>query len=506
MKASRHFRKILLPLFLSLFSLQVSGHEGHDHGAPSLAPTGAPGASSIAPASMKTLGPLWVVLLLLLIHSLLSIQARAHEGHDHDTQPSAPAPAPNSAPSSPSSPSLSMASAPIKALSPLWAVLLLLPFLSFQANTKLCHDHDTNIDADAANCGDHQSTGAPSSPSPCTSPVFWAPMNASRPLCKTLLLILFLVMSFSQVSAHGGHDHDASGDEQENLRSRGLIAVKIWCLVILLVSTFAGGVSPYFYRWNESFLLMGTQFAGGVFLGTSLIHFLADANSTFADLTSKTYPFAFMLASVGYLITMFGDCIIVWVTQVGRKEARVEVEGGNRGEGHGEEMRPDLHPTFVRTTSLGDTLLLILALCFHSVFEGIAVGVADTKTSAWRNLWTISLHKIFAAIAMGIALLRMLPKRPFLMTVVYSLAFAISSPIGVGIGIAIDATTQGPVADWIYAISMGLACGVFIYVAINHLIAKGFKPQEPSFFDTPFFKFLAVLIGVAVIAVVMIWD
>lgn len=107
---------------------------------------------------------------------------------------------------------------------------------------------------------------------------------------------------------------------------------------------------------------------------------------------------------------------------------------------------------------------------------------------------------------MGIALLRMLPKRPFLITAAYSFAFAISSPIGVGIGIAIDATTQGRVADWIYAISMGLACGVFIYVAINHLIAKGFKPQANSYFDTPFFKFLAVLLGVGVIAVVMTWD
>lgn len=121
-------------------------------------------------------------------------------------------------------------------------------------------------------------------------------------------------------------------------------------------------------------------------------------------------------------------------------------------------------------------------------------------------MWTISLHKIFAAIAMGIALLRMLPKRPLITTAGYSFAFAISSPIGVGIGIAIDATTEGKTADWMYAISMGIACGVFVYVAINHLISKGFKPQRKSRFDTPWFRFLAVLFGVAVIAVVMIWD
>ncbi|XP_074579111.1 zinc transporter 1-like [Curcuma longa] len=333
-------------------------------------------------------------------------------------------------------------------------------------------------------------------------------MDAARQLPYFLLLLSLLSL---RVYGHGG-DGDSGQDQPVNLHAKGLIDVKIWCLVILLVGTFAGGVSPYFFRWNESFLLMGTQFAGGVFLGTSLMHFLADSSSTFEDRTDKTYPFAFMLASAGYLLTMLGDCIIIMVTDRAKKKDQSKVDDGipeegkseAGGDGHGHVAVVD--PAFSRTTSLGDTILLILALCFHSIFEGIAIGVSDTKADAWRNLWTICLHKIFAAIAMGIALLRMLPKRPFLTTASYSMAFAISSPIGVGIGIAIDATTQGAVADWTYAISMGIACGVFIYVAINHLIAKGFKPYESSYLDTPLIKFLAVVAGVGVIAVVMIWD
>lgn len=156
--------------------------------------------------------------------------------------------------------------------------------------------------------------------------------------------------------------------------------------------------------------------------------------------------------------------------------------------------------------SVGDSILLIVALCFHSVFEGIAIGVAETKADAWKALWTVCLHKIFAAIAMGIALLRMIPNRPLLSCAAYAFAFAISSPVGVAIGIIIDETTQGAVADWIYAISMGIACGVFIYVSINHLLSKGYTPQKPVLADTPHYRFLAVLLGVGVIAVVMIWD
>lgn len=252
------------------------------------------------------------------------------------------------------------------------------------------------------------------------------------------------------------------------------------------------------------------------------MHFLSDANETFEDLTTKEYPFAFMLASSGYLLTMLADCVITYVFR------KSNIQGGSLSNNGIEEGLPNqktnqhtnsaLHSQADHTTnhfvnarlatasSFGDTILLITALCFHSVFEGIAIGVAETKADAWKALWTISLHKIFAAIAMAIALLRMIPDRPLLSCAAYAFAFAISSPVGVAIGIIIDQTAQGAVADWIFAISMGIACGVFVYVSINHLLAKGYSPHNKVGVNTPFFRFFAVVLGVGVIAVVMIWD
>lgn len=272
-------------------------------------------------------------------------------------------------------------------------------------------------------------------------------------------------------------------------------------------------------KWNEGFLVLGTQFAGGVFLGTAMMHFLSDSNSTFGDLTSKPYPFAFMLACAGYLLTMLADSLISFVygRQTNGSNGDVELQGNGKSNGNGitSQSQYQVHDStenhsvkapLPTATSVGDSILLIVALCFHSVFEGIAIGVAETQADAWRALWTVSLHKIFAAVAMGIALLRMIPDRPLLSCAAYAFAFAISSPIGVAIGIIIDATTQGPVADWIYAISMGLACGVFIYVSINHLLSKGYVALKSVKVDTPHHKFLAAMLGIGVIAVVMIWD
>lgn len=321
----------------------------------------------------------------------------------------------------------------------------------------------------------------------------------SRFLFFTSLFLLLLLSA----AAHGGDDHDddESDAPKPNLRSRSLILVKIWCLILVFIGTFIGGVSPYFFKWNEGFLVLGTQFAGGVFLGTALMHFLSDANETFQDLTTVEYPFAFMLACGGYLLTMLADCLISYVygkQSNGSGSNDVEDQGESR---NGKEIKIGM----TSASSLGDSILLIVALCFHSVFEGIAIGISDSEADAWKALWTISLHKIFAAIAMGIALLRMIPDRPFLSCASYAFAFGISSPIGVAIGIVIDATTQGRVADWIFAISMGIACGVFIYVSINHLL-RGYQAQKSSSIDTPHLKLLAVTLGIGVIAVVMIWD
>ncbi|KAL6009603.1 hypothetical protein ACLOJK_000031 [Asimina triloba] len=335
-----------------------------------------------------------------------------------------------------------------------------------------------------------------------------------KPISLSLFLFLLLSLSVS-VSSHGGsHDHDeddaAASESSSSLRSKALILVKIWCLIIIFVGTFAGGISPYFLKWNEGFLILGTQFAGGIFLGTAMMHFLSDSAETFGDLTHVEYPFAFMLACAGYLMTMMADCVVSLVyakKSVGRGDAEngdnaPEVKLGSHGGLSHSHLQVNNDGTAVQVgkplamaRSLGDNILLIAALCFHSVFEGIAIGVAESKADAWKALWTICLHKIFAAIAMGIALLRMVPNRPLLSCIAYAFAFAISSPIGIAIGIIIDATTQGVVADWIFAISMGLATGVFIYVSINHLISKGFMPQRSAALNTPSFNLLAVTLG-----------
>ncbi|KAK7288549.1 hypothetical protein RIF29_02011 [Crotalaria pallida] len=145
---------------------------------------------------------------------------------------------------------------------------------------------------------------------------------------RILFFSMFFLVFFLSVLTHSGHQHDGGGDVAANFRSRPLILAKVWCLIMIFTVTFVSGVSPYVLRWNEGFLVLGTQFAGGVFLGNAMMHFLSDANEMFGDLTKKGYPFAFMLACGGYLITMLADCVIssIMGKQGSKTQNRADVE------------------------------------------------------------------------------------------------------------------------------------------------------------------------------------
>ncbi|CAM6088856.1 unnamed protein product [Calypogeia fissa] len=360
-------------------------------------------------------------------------------------------------------------------------------------------------------------------------------------------------------------------------------------------------MSPYFMRWSHAFLALGIQFAGGVFMSTALLHFLHDSNKTFLELSSSSYPIAFMLAVCGYLLTQVGDQTAKSIE--GKRKRRVQLSSSSfeylkegqvddelksaegckpnaeslksasadddlksaegckpNGEsleresvsakefradayvdlqiiGKGENCAANVPPgatcvgpassradletggknvnavaekqaTGVESSNgnIADAILLVLALCFHSVFEGLAIGIADTSYHAWRNMWTVMLHKVLAAIAMSMALLTILPNRPFLSVVTYSFGFAISSPIGIVIGIIIDAVISERAANWTYAITMGVASGVFLFVAINHLLNKGYAAPEKLTVDTPFWKTMAVIAGASLIFGAMYFD
>ncbi|KAI6688739.1 hypothetical protein NL676_025567 [Syzygium grande] len=291
---------------------------------------------------------------------------------------------------------------------------------------------------------------------------------------------LFLLCLLLGAAAHcRDRDEDSDdGDQHADMRSKSLNLARILCLALVSIGTFVGRVSPYLLKWNKAFPLRGRHFAVGLFLVTGLMRCPVDAMETFGHPTEKGYHTSFMLPIAGWLLTMLADSAISHVhgkeeeEQSSRTNSDLEVSGGIvQRKGSSANGEPHHHNASIAIGSPSNSILLITALCLPSNIGGITIGVIEMKADARKAMWIISLQGIFAAIAMGIALLRMMPNRPLL-------------------------------SGWIFAIFMGLARGVFWYVFSKLSLPERYMPQS----EVPIHKFLAKMLWVEVRAVMIILD
>lgn len=139
--------------------------------------------------------------------------------------------------------------------------------------------------------------------------------------------------------------------------------------------------------------------------------------------------------------------------------------------------------------------------CFKAL---VIIVMTATTAEAWKEMWMVGLHKFVLAIALGIVVLRLASNRPLLNSLLYGFAFAVSTSVGVAIGILINNTAEGSTADWIFAVWMGIGTGVFVYVVINHLLA--WDNHKLLHKEQALFRWLVVLLGAIITGVVLIWD
>lgn len=114
-------------------------------------------------------------------------------------------------------------------------------------------------------------------------------------------------------------------------------------------------------------------------------------------------------------------------------------------------------------TNLSTTPYIItISLCFHSIFEGIAIGLQKTTSGLTVLLIGICLHKCAEGFAMGTTFVRSdIVRRKWIPLL---LTFSIIVPIGVCVGLGLS--KLGETATLISSIMGAFAAGAFLYVSL----------------------------------------
>jgi solute carrier family 39 (zinc transporter), member 1/2/3 len=227
---------------------------------------------------------------------------------------------------------------------------------------------------------------------------------------------------------------------------------------------------------HERFFSLGNALGGGVFLGAGLIHLLPDASDNFSGLLGPDfdYPLASLICAGGFLLILLIERVIVG----------------------GDEER------LAEASSSDDAMLpyvLALVLSVHSLIAGMALGAESQLATSLALFIAIIAHKGVAAFALGVSLERGAVRRSRSIGIVT--LFSVMTPLGILAGAGLGALLSGPAEHWFEGTFDALAAGTFLYVAVVDIIGGEFSVRKDLW---P--KFMMVLVGLALMALVAVWT
>ena len=211
-----------------------------------------------------------------------------------------------------------------------------------------------------------------------------------------------------------------------------IIILKICSIIGILAMGFGFGIMPNCInscRTSSTFLGLSNAFSGGLFLGIGLFHILPEASEKFEEEENKN-------------------------------ENENEKENENEIEEHHHHQTNSLTP-----------YILLLALGFHGLFEGIALGISSTVKGTLTLLFAIAAHKWAASLTLGISFVKSGTENPQ-----YSIMigiFALIGPVGMLIGLILSTSTN----EIVEGIFLAISTGTFIYIACSEVIVEEFSSQ-----------------------------
>ena len=175
-----------------------------------------------------------------------------------------------------------------------------------------------------------------------------------------------------------------------------LQSFKILSALLTLVIAWGGVLLPMALRGNETFLSLSRMLAVGVMLGGGLLHLLPDAAAEIAD--AFEFPVAYFLFSMGLILPLAVETLMLsphandhgMQVIIHAKDISDDISGSEDSIGPARRELP-----------LSTAMVLLVALSFHSVLEGLAQGTARTIETGMVLLLAIAAHKGLAAFALG---------------------------------------------------------------------------------------------------------
>ena len=252
--------------------------------------------------------------------------------------------------------------------------------------------------------------------------------------------------------------------------------IKALTAVALLFTAIGGGwiaIRLCSSRTCTRLLSSGNALAGGFFLGAALLHLLPEAQESLEVLDGPV-PWAMVFCLVGFLLILFLEKLVV----------------------SGHHHVPN--STTLSTRSPVYPYVRTIVLSLHSVIAGYALGAGGTVNMVLIIFAAEISHKLSAAFALSVSLVRSGMTKSRLRRVI--LLFALMTPVGIVIGEFVSSRIQGDASMIVSGVINAIAAGTFLYVAIVDILHEEFESE-----DRRWEKFALLIGGLAFMALLSIW-
>ncbi|NXE83319.1 S39A3 protein, partial [Cochlearius cochlearius] len=305
-----------------------------------------------------------------------------------------------------------------------------------------------------------------------------------------------------------------------------IVVAKVLCLVGICVLMLAGSLLPVKIieadyekaHRSKKVLALCNSFGGGVFLATCFNALLPAVREKLDEVlrqgnVTTDYPVAETIMMVGFFVTVFVEQLILTFQK--EKPSFIDLETFNAGSDVGSDSEyesPFIASSRGRTYSehghhshshglnlqelsrSGPLRLigLVFALCTHSIFEGLALGLQEEGGKVMSLFLGVAIHETLVAVALGISMAK--ASLPLKDAVKMAVTVSLMIPLGISIGMGIE-STQNAASNITSLLLQGIAGGTFLFITFFEILAKELEDKNDRLL-----KVLFLVLGYAALA------
>ncbi|RYR13575.1 hypothetical protein Ahy_B04g070497 isoform B [Arachis hypogaea] len=359
--------------------------------------------------------------------------------------------------------------------------------------------------------------------------------NSEVTLLKlTISLVFIIIVLFTPKTV--AECKSESGDSCNNKEKA--LPLKIMAIFAILVTSMIGVSLSLVTRWipalspeNELFMVVKC-FAGGIILSTGFMHVLPDSfdmlrSDCLEEKPWHEFPFSGLVAMFSALFTLMVDSL---ATSFYSKKSSDEVipESHNGAVGGHEEQEMGVvvsvghfhahghhHAAIQATKNEGTQLVryrvvamvLELGIIVHSVVIGLSIGASNNTCSIKGLIVALCFHQMFEGIGLGSCILQAQYK--LLKRMVLVLFFSVTTPFGIALGIGLSKIYKENSPSALITVGMlnASSAGLLIYMSLVDLLSTDFMSLRlQNNIKLQFKSYVAVFLGAASMSVMAKWN